>query len=385
MVTLDKILGQTKQLEAIDRIISQGKRGQTILFIGRAGMGKFALANYLAMRFLCQSDYTACGECSNCRAIKNNNHPDYLLLFPFPNVASESKKNTLFHFSDPVNSDARFSDSTLEEVNRYISEKRDDPYRIISFAKKGNIPVSVVKDLIRAISKRPMMGDRRAVIVNEIDQMAYGAADLFLKTVEEPPENSLIILTTSQPHSLLPTLLSRTNKITLSPVSDDRIREYLSAYELNGDADFLIRYSRGSPGSALQAYENDILSIRNGMWKIVSNYLEGKSLENIIDKFRLKYPWGGNYDEVRRDFDILEKILRDVYIMKLGLDHNLVNIDIIKKLEVAAQTAPAPEVLRKWFKILGKASRVNRINNVSADIAFIGAFIEFERAKAQFS
>lgn len=381
MVTLDKILGQSKPLEAIDKIISQGKRGQAILFIGRQGLGKYALANHLAMRFLCSKDNTACGECSTCRAIMANNHPDYLLLFPFPNVASESKKNTLFHFSDPVNSDARFSDATLEEVNRYIAEKKADPYRIISFKKKGNIPVSVVRDLIRAIGKRPMLGQRRAIIINDIDQMAFGAADLFLKTVEEPPEDSLIILTTSQPHTLLPTLLSRTKKIALSPVGSEVVREYLNNYELNGNTDFYIHYSGGSPGQALKAGENDMLTARDNIWKLISGYLEGKPVENIIEKFRMKYQWAGNFDNVRRDFDILEKILRDVYMLKMGLDRDLVNIDIKSKLEVAANTAPSPEVLRKWFAILGKASRVNRINNVSADMAFIGALIEFDRAR----
>ncbi len=385
MVTLDKILGQTKPLEAIDQIIKQGKRGQAILLIGRPGLGKYALANYTAMRFLCSRDNVGCGQCPSCKTVMSNNHPDYLLLFPFPNVSSESKKNTLFHFSDPTSSDARFSDPTAEEVARFLSEKRDDPYRIIGFKKKGNIPVSVVRDLIRSTSKRPMMAERRAIIVNDIDQMAFGAADLFLKTVEEPPEDSLIILTTSQPHTLLPTLLSRVNKITLSPISDDSIRKYLDRYQLNGNSDFYIRYSGGSPGLALKAYENDMLTARDNMWKIVSGYLEGKKVGSVIEKFRMKYPWGGNFEEIRRDFDILEKILRDVYMMKLGLDNTLVNIDIKNKIQAAANTAPSPEVLRRWFAILGKASRVNRINNVSADIAFCGAFIEFDRAKAQFN
>lgn len=380
MVTLDQILGQKKPLGAIERIIRTGKRGQAILFTGRPGLGKYALASYLASRFLCRNDNSACGECSSCRGIRNQNHPDYLLVFPFPNVASESKKNSLFHFSDPISSDARFSDGTAEEVNRFLAEKAEDPYRIVTFKKKGNIPVSVVKDLIRAVGKRPMFGERRAIIVCDIDQMAYGAADLFLKTVEEPPEDSLIMLTTSQPHTLLPTLLSRTTRIVLSPVSDDLIRNYLDSYDINGEKDFLVRYSGGSPGLALSVYEDDILTARDELWNILFGYIKGSPPATVIDKLRIKYQWTRNFDEVRRDFDVLEKILRDIYIVKLGLDNNLVNIDIIDKLKDCANLSPPPEVIKKWFSVLAKASRVNRINNVSADIAFIGAFIEFDRA-----
>jgi len=385
MVTLDKILGQEKPLSAIDRIITQGKRGQAVMLIGRPGIGKFALANYMAARFLCANDSSACGQCQSCRAIDRNSHPDFLQVFPFPNLASESKKNTLFHFSDPVTSDARFSDSATEEVNRFIEEKADDPYRVVSFKKKGNIPVSVVRDLIRAIGKRPMMGQRRAVVICDIDQMAYGAADLFLKTVEEPPEDTLIVLTTSQPHMLLPTLLSRATKITLSPVSDDLVKQYLTKHNIKSGTDFYIRYSGGSPGLALKACEEDLLTARDEQWKIVSNYITKRSLPGTVELLRRKYPWGGGYDEVRRDFEILEKLLCDLYMAKMGLDNNLVNIDIMKEIVNCASSAPAPEAMRQWFAILGKASRVSRINNVSADMAFIGAYIEFERASAQYS
>ena len=138
MVTLNKILGQEKPLAVIDRIIKLGRRGQALLLTGSPGIGKFALACYISRRFLCQQDNSGCGECLSCKSIANSNHPDFLLVFPFPNVAAESKKSTVFHFSDPVNSNARFSDETLEEVESFLKSKHDDPYRLVSFKKKGN-------------------------------------------------------------------------------------------------------------------------------------------------------------------------------------------------------------------------------------------------------
>jgi len=61
MVTIDKILGQAKLLDTIDHIIKLGKRGQALLFTGRPGIGKFALACYTAQRFLCLENNTGCG------------------------------------------------------------------------------------------------------------------------------------------------------------------------------------------------------------------------------------------------------------------------------------------------------------------------------------
>ena len=380
MVTVKKILGQTKPLKTIDRIIRLGKRGQAILLTGCPGIGKFAMAVHMAYRFLCQDDNKGCGKCSSCRSISNFNHPDFLLVFPFPNISPESKRNTVFHFSDSVSSGARYSNETLDEVNRFLAEKSADPYRIVSFSKKGNIPVEVVKDLIRAISKRPMLGERRAVVVCDIDQMAFGAADLFLKTVEEPPEDSLVIITSSKTHVLLPTLLSRTLKIPLNPVSNDLIKSYLEKQGIDGSHDFYIRFSSGSPGLALKAYEDDLVERRDKLWKIVAEFIEKQSLTNTIEALQRRYQ-KPDYDAVRNDFNILEKILRDIYILKFGLEKKLINIDIKDRIKTVARVAPSTGALRRWFKILAKASRVHGVNNVSADIAFIGMFIEFWRMK----
>ena len=380
MVKITKILGQEKTIEKIDRLIRLGKRGQALLITGTPGIGKYAIAQYVAKRYLCQDENSGCDKCFSCRSINNQNHPDFLLVFPFPNLASESKKNAIFHFSDPTASGARFSDETLDEANRFRNEKLADPYRRVAFKRKGNIPVGIVKDLIRTVGKKPMLGNRRAIVICDIDQMAFGAADLFLKTVEEPPEDSLIILTTSKPQLLLPTLVSRTTRFSLAPVGDDLIRDYLSDYGVKKAVDFYISFSSGSPGLALKAYEDDILSRRDKLWKLISDFIVSSSMPKTIESLRRRYRWPG-FDDVRYDFEILEKILHDIYIAKLGLDNSMINIDIKDKIIECAGSCPSVEILRKWFPALARASQAHGINNVSADIAFIGAFIEFDRTR----
>jgi len=178
-------------------------------------------------------------------------------------------------------------------------------------------------------------------------------------------------------------LLSRTTKINLTPVSDQQVQDYLKDHGVNGVADFYIRYGAGSPGLAVKAYEDNLIERRNELWKIISHYIDKAPLPITIESLRRNYQWRNDFDEIRRDFDLFEKILRDIYIMKIGLDKNLINIDIMSELSKCIPAAPSPAVLRNWFKILARASRVHRVNNVSADIAFIGAFIEFDRAGMQ--
>jgi len=378
MAAIDQILDQKKPLKTIDRIIELGKRGQALLLSGRPGIGKFALARYAARRFLCLADNSGCGVCSSCRSIEKNSHPDFLLTFPFPNLAGEARKSTVFHFSDPISSEARFSNDSLSEVNRFLEEKAADPYRVITFKKKSNIPVEVVRDLIKAVAKRPLLGNRRAIIVCDVDQMAFGAADLFLKTVEEPPEDSLIILTTRATQALPPTLLSRTINIPMTPVASDQIRSYLKKQGAEGELEYYINYGAGSPGLAFQAYEDGLIERRDQLWQIFSEFLKERALPQAIEKLYQRYMWA-DFDEVRADFDILCKILRDVYIAKLGLDKNLINIDIKNIINSSARHAPAAGILQKWFAVLARASRVHQVNNVAADIAFVGAFIDFDR------
>ncbi len=219
-------------LERLSKTLSDAARSgnlsQSLLLVGRPGIGKFFLVTDIARVLLCERDMSGCGKCSSCKEVNKLYHPDFPLLFPFPNLRPESRKMTVFPFSDPVSSGAKFSEDTHDEIERFKETKLSDPYAIVDFDKKENIPVELVKDLMRTLSRKPLRGQRRVAAVLDIDKMAFGAADLFLKTVEEPPVNTHVILTTSRPDLLMPTLLSRAHMIKVPPAPPDRLEEYLS-------------------------------------------------------------------------------------------------------------------------------------------------------------
>lgn len=359
-----------------------GNLSQSLLLVGLPGIGKFSLVVALAKTLLCEKDMSACGKCSSCREVDKLCHPDFPLLFPFPNLRPESKKVTVFPFSDPVSSKAKFSEDTRDEIERFREAKLSDPYTIVDFDKKENIPVELVKDLMRTISRRPLRGQRRVAAILDIDKMAFGAADLFLKTVEEPPADTHVVLTTSRQDLLLPTLLSRAHLIKVPPASHQKLAKHLSrSLKMKEDeASYLARISGGSPGMAIHLYENDITRRRDSVVVFFEKLIKRGDTNSLVDEVNRRYGFGRvSYDEIRLDFDIMESIIHDLYLGgENRLDNHIINVDIKKKL--ANLRCPDLEILNIWKVCLAEVRQACLVNNVNAGTGMIFFYISCARA-----
>jgi DNA polymerase III delta prime subunit len=359
-----------------------GSLNQSVLFIGREGIGKISLIMNLAQTLLCENDRTACGHCSSCTEVARLYHPDFLYLFPFPNLRPESKKMTIFPFSDPVGSSAKFSEETHDAVEEHKQAILEDPFSLTSFEKKVNIPVEVIKDLMQSLAKRPMLGGRRVVAILDIDKMAYGAADLFLKTVEEPPKNTHLLLTTSRPDLLYPTLLSRTQRIKVPPVPEDNMVGLLKE-RLKADDNicrYLARISGGSPGIAGRLHEADVTIRRDRLLELILMLLKRENMGQVIIEVNSQYSGGKTrYDDTEIDFDILETIIHDLYLAgENRLDNHLINVDIKPKFREIK--APRREVLDIWNECCAEVRRSCTVNNVAADAGMMFFFISCAEA-----
>jgi DNA polymerase-3 subunit delta' len=349
---------------------------QSILLTGLDGVGKFKLVMEIASNLLCES-LTACDECAGCKRLSRLQHPDFLLTFPFPKIRPESKKNTVFSFSDPVSSNARYSDDTRDEIERFLSERMENPFAMVEFEKKENIPVEVIKDLIQALSKRPLLGGRRVAAILNVDKMAYGAADLFLKVVEEPPENTHIILTTANPDQLMPTLLSRTSVIKVPPADIEDIESRL-AEDMGipkNDVRYIARMSKGSPGLALYLSQYDLVKRRDLIFSFFERLLQPDKLSSLVEEISLEYSAGQyRYNEILLDFEIMESIIHDLYLAGQNqLDNHFINVDItgeLKKLKV-----PDMESLDVWKGYCSEIRKACLVNNVSVSSAMVFFYI----------
>ncbi len=223
------MLGQERAKLLLAAAFAPERLGHAYLFTGPDGVGKTLLAQEAAQALLCRGDGARpCGACQDCRLFEHDSHPDFLLLQP-------------------------------EGDSRVIKIKQ-------------------VQDLIHTLSLMPVQGNRRVAILRDADALNEEAANALLKTLEEPPASALLILTSSRPRALLPTLRSRCQEIRFEPLSDGHIREILEGSSSSAaaaqmqsagrpglgaeDVAAAVRLAGGSADRALQLIESGCLEIR---------------------------------------------------------------------------------------------------------------------------
>lgn len=173
--TFDEVVGQEVTVRTIKNAIRENKVGHAYLFCGPRGTGKTTMARLLAKAVNCEHPEKApCGECDNCKMAAAGTHPDIIEI----NAANET------HVED-------------------------------------------VRDLIERARLAPMVGRHKVYIIDEVHQLSSAAASALLKTLEEPPENVIFILATTDPQKLLPTIVSRCQRFNFFRIRTDQIQKHL--------------------------------------------------------------------------------------------------------------------------------------------------------------
>jgi DNA polymerase-3 subunit gamma/tau len=173
--TFDEVAGQQHIVKTIKNALATGKIAHAYLFAGPRGTGKTTMAKLLAKALNCDEGLgKQCNECKNCLAINEGTHPD-----------------------------------------------------VLEIDAASNNGVDEVRDLIDKVKYSTILGKYKVYIIDEVHMMTTGAFNALLKTLEEPPEHVIFILATTEPHKILPTILSRCQRYDFSKVSDDDIRNRL--------------------------------------------------------------------------------------------------------------------------------------------------------------
>jgi DNA polymerase-3 subunit delta' len=212
------VRGHDELIAAFGRAVARGRLAHAYLFVGPAGVGKRLFARQLAKTLLCESPpagrWDSCDACPACALVDAGTHPD------------------LFAVARP--------------------------------ADKLEMPIEVIRELCDGLAFKPARGGRKIAIVDDADDLNEESANSFLKTLEEPPPGSLLILIGTSADRQLPTIRSRCQVIPFAPLSDERVEELLHA-----DADFesadisrLARISGGSPGMARELADPKLWAFR---------------------------------------------------------------------------------------------------------------------------
>ena len=174
--TFEEVVGQQHIVATLQNAIKNNKLAHAYLFCGPRGTGKTSVAKLLAKTINCTSDGNRpCGKCANCIDIQESTHPD-----------------------------------------------------VIELDAATNNGVDEVRDLIDKVKYAPMQGKYKVYIIDEVHMMTASAFNALLKTLEEPPEYCIFILATTEPHKVLPTIVSRCQRFDFNKVPTPLIKERLS-------------------------------------------------------------------------------------------------------------------------------------------------------------
>jgi DNA polymerase-3 subunit delta' len=247
-VPIIDLYGHEHLRERLSESIRAGTLPSSLLFQGPRAVGKQRLALWVAQRLLCTGQDAPCGTCRACRYVRELSHPDLHWVFPRPRLKD----------GDPDLEQVR------EDYAEATTERAGDSGLYAAPSGSEGIYVATVRSLVQRAAMTPAMGTRKIFIVGDAERMvpqegADMAANAFLKLLEEPPADTTIILTSSEPGALLPTIRSRVVAVRVPLVPDAAVRAFVENPEVKNALDKAgksgtaerVRAAAGAPGRLL--------------------------------------------------------------------------------------------------------------------------------------
>jgi DNA polymerase III subunit delta' len=326
----DEIKGNERAKQILIRMLSAGRVPGSLLFAGEDGVGKrrFALELTRALNCRERQGFEGCGKCAICKRITSISLPP----------ADDKDANDRIIWSD------------LPDVGVIRPSGR--------FIKVGQM-----REVEREANFRPFEGDARVFIIDEADRLNDASSNALLKTLEEPPPTSHIILVTSRPTALLTTIRSRCQIIRFSPVENDEIAELLSGGTrmTQADAELTARVASGSVGRALSTDISLYRQQRDEMLDLL------RALTVSPDRAKLLRGSEDLNDAKRKDeyearLNLLASLIHDVWVIGLTLDPEMaVNKDIESEL-LRISNVVNPATARGWLKQIESHKRGFAVN-----------------------
>ncbi|HYP25341.1 MAG TPA: DNA polymerase III subunit delta' [Blastocatellia bacterium] len=291
------LVGNERIKMLLRRAVADGRVGQGLIMAGPHGVGKRQFALALAQALNCERpvEGDACGKCVPCRRVASGEHTDVETISP----------------------DGQF------------------------------IKIDQMRDMARQAQYRPYESRRRVYIIDDADRLREQAANSILKTLEEPPETTMIILVTSKPYTLLETIRSRCQMLSFAPLSVPELEAHLKAnYKRPAEETrMLARLARGSLGRALEIDLGQYKERRKTMTELVETLgltRDSVRLMNAAEYLGRKL----ERDEFEVHLDVLMVLLSDIFHLKLGEPpESLTNSDAAERLGRISEAVTLDEIM----------------------------------------
>lgn len=299
----EPLIGNQRVKEILRRMLAARRVPGALLFAGIEGIGKKLFALELAKALNCRAPkgVEACDACSSCVRIQTSKFPD--------------------HDSDDANK------------KKIIFSEHADVALVRPFNKI--IRVDQMRELEREANFRPYEGAARIFIIEDADRLNEQSSNALLKTLEEPPPTTHLLLVTSRPDALLPTIRSRCQTLRFEPLAAPVIEEHLARMQKKTparDAQLRARAAQGSIGRALSLDLESYRAQREMMLGVLV------ALTTEPDRARILRASEELTDPKRKDeyeprLDVLVNLIHDAWELSLGAPRDkIVNSDLVEQL-----------------------------------------------------
>ncbi len=318
---LAKIFGHSKQKDIIKHQISTDHLPQTILFTGAASIGKTTLAKAIAEMIFTLKARTDAELASISSRINRFEHPDFHIVYPQTGQKDKALKDK--------SSNTFLYEHLCEFNNHHPFPKSEISIDQIRKDKTGK---SQIISLEESLASKPYEADCKIVLMIDADRLSPEASNAFLKTLEEPPGETIFLLTSSASEKLLPTIRSRSFILPLAPLTREEILDCLMNKGFNQEeARFLGIFSQGALGIALSHSYNYLIGIRRSLLKIIYS-ITSKSLLHFFSSIEEIAPLQPFYKDEKgmtpTSISMLSFLISDVLYASTGREDDMLNIDL---------------------------------------------------------
>lgn len=360
-MSLDDIHGQERARAQVAAWFASGRLPHAVLISGRDGVGKRGLALELAKALLCRKrDDDACDACPSCLKAAHLNHPNLHVLLPLPTGGGRP--------SGEGESFAALRNSALE----YLGGG--------GVTRSGsNIPKEHIQLLQREMSFAPTEAPRRVALIFEADCMHPAGANSLLKILEEPPRHAVFLLVSAATDRLLPTIVSRCQRLPLRPLTGDEIRARLLAQGADpGRADLASRLAVGSRIRPEGVTDEGFDGLRDLAERFLESGLGGRD----DDYWGLLEALGGRPDKQRMEvfLELCASYLRDLLLVALDRGDLAAHQDRASRLSTWSHRVDPRELDRIALCLDGAYDSLTR--NVNPQLLLADLWVQLRRSGA---
>ena len=324
-----RVLGQDKPKQIIAKALKHNSVPHTYLFFGPESIGKKLAAIELAKALNCRELESGdnCGHCASCRKIEQRTHPDFILL---------------------------------------------EPQKSTPLARQAVIKIEAVRNLQKKLSFLPYEGKTKVAVIDGAESMTPEAASSFLKTLEEPPSSTVLILITSNPFLLLPTIVSRCQGVKFHPLSTGQVKEIICGImEIEGieiPPEELEPRAVRSMGGINRALEEDVLETGKFREELV-DLIDKASFDQMDVVFQWSKTYARQTERLPALLDELMNLIRDLAVLKSESDPEyLYNRDLLKKLKPLSEKKSFPALLKIFDSVQGTRLALSANANVQLSL-----------------